>query len=149
MKRFVETTLWTIGYDDVPCLAMGLLKIWPRWYSRESRKLISGDYWGACTLLASWSSFLVLTKICEEPDRPKITDKILIISKQLKSVLEGERYELLLRWKFISISHGIKQNEIVGRVLLSSQVISLSAITFFTYSNIFRLWRMLYYVSFS
>ena len=53
-------------------------------------------------------------KIHEE-DRPKITDRILFISKQLKSVQEKER----LRWKVfrISISCSIKPNEIVGRVL--------------------------------
>ena len=47
---------------------------------------------------------------------------------------KGKDIKLLLRWKVIRIpiSHGIKQNEIVGRVLLGSQVVSLSAITFFT-----------------
>ena len=30
MKRFVETTPRTIRYDDVPCLAMVILKIWSR-----------------------------------------------------------------------------------------------------------------------
>ena len=58
--------------------------------------------------------------------------------KQLKSVPQGERYELLMRWKviIILITYGIRQNEIVGRVLLGSRVISLSAITFFTNSNV-------------
>ena len=41
------------------------------------------------------------------------------------------------------IVRGIKQNEIVGGVLLGLQVVSLSAITFFTYSNICQLWRIL------
>ena len=47
---------------------------------------------------------------------------------------KGKDIKLLLRWKVIRIpiSHGIKQNEIVGRVLLGSQVLSLSAITLFT-----------------
>ena len=43
----------------------------------------------------------------------------------------------------IPISHRIKQKEIVGRVFLGSQVVSLTAITFFTYSNICQLWRIL------
>ena len=43
----------------------------------------------------------------------------------------------------IPTSYGNKQNEIVGRVLLNSQVVSLSAITFFTNSNICQLWRIL------
>ena len=37
---------------------------------------------------------------------------------------------------------GIKQNEIVGRVHLGLQVVSLSAFTFLTYSNICQLWRI-------
>ena len=41
------------------------------------------------------------------------------------------------------IVRGIKQNEIVGGVLLGLQVVSLSAITFFTYSNICKLLRIL------
>ena len=43
----------------------------------------------------------------------------------------------------IPTSYGNKQNEIVGRVLFNSQVVSLSAITFFTNSNISQLWRIL------
>ena len=37
---------------------------------------------------------------------------------------------------------GIKQKEIVGRVHLGLQVVSSSAFTFFTYSNICHLWRI-------
>ena len=37
----------------------------------------------------------------------------------------------------------LKKNEIVGRVLLGSQFISLLAITLFTYSNFCQLWRIL------
>ena len=50
-----------------------------------------------------------------------------------------------LKIKFIRIptSYSIKQNQIVGRVLSDSQVISLLAIAFFTYSNICQLWRIL------
>ena len=62
-------------------------------------------------------------KICGE-DRPQITDWILIISKQLESVpLKRKKWYMLL-WK---------RNR---RVLLGSLVVSSSAITFFTYSNI-------------
>ena len=63
----------------------------------------------------------------------------------IKELFWGPPYELLLRWKVIRIpiSHGIKQKEIVGRVFLGSQVVSLTAITFFTYSNICQLWRIL------
>ena len=43
----------------------------------------------------------------------------------------------------IPTSYSIKQNEIVGGVLLGLQVVSLSAITFFTNSNICQLWRIL------
>ena len=79
-----------------------------------------------------------------------MTDGILIISKQIKSVPEGERYELLLRWKVIRIlmSYDIKKKEIVGRVLLVSQVISLLALTFFTDWTIFNFGEY-YYGSFS
>ena len=69
---------------------------------------------------------IIEERVCEE-DRSQITDGILITSKKLKSVLWGERYELLLRRKVIRIpiSYCINQNEIV-----------LSAITFFTNSNV-------------
>ena len=42
-----------------------------------------------------------------------MTDGILIISKQVKSVPEGERYELLLRWKVIRIlmSYDVKKKK--------------------------------------
>ena len=62
-------------------------------------------------------------KICGE-DRPQITDGILIISKQLESVPLKRKIWYMLFWK---------RNR---RILLGSQVVSSSAITFFTYSNI-------------
>ena len=37
---------------------------------------------------------------------------------------------------------GIKQNEIVGRVHSGLQVVSSSAFTFLTFSNIYQLWRI-------
>ena len=42
-----------------------------------------------------------------------MTDGILITSKQIKSVPEGERYELLLRWKVVRIlmSYDIKKKK--------------------------------------
>ena len=126
---FVEITLRTIRYDDVTCLAMVLPKIWSWLYSQEDRKLISGDQKGGCTLLALWlvlSLFWPKKRLMHRQGGPKITDGILIIFKQLKSVLKMERYELPLRWKVIKVptSYGFKQNETVDRVLLDFQAIS-------------------------
>ena len=71
--------------------------------------------------------------------------RILIIAKQLSQSYQGNGMNCWCVVKFHQnpYIHSIKQNEIVGRVLLGLQVVSLSAITFFTNSNICQLWRIL------
>ena len=53
-------------------------------------------------------------KICEE-DHPQTTHGILIISKQLKSVLEWERYELLLNCCWVEMSSESQHRAVLNK----------------------------------